>query len=474
MMLKMKTNLSIQLFTFFILVILGTSGYSQPKNFELKVDELLLKQYMAGEPGAVALVAKKGEVIYKKAFGMANMELDIPMRTDMIFEIGSITKQVTAVAILMLMEEGKLNLEDDITKYIGNYPVHGHKINIHHLLTHTSGLNNYTNIEEWTHLWRQDYTPSEFIDIIKKFPMDFTPGEKWNYSNTAYFILGYIIEKASGIPYPQFIQEKIFAPLGMKNSMYGSHSKIIKNRASGYQKTDSLVNAEYLSMTQPYAAGALMSTVEDLYIWNKAVQSYKLIKEETTKKAFTNYTLNNGDPINYGYGWKLSEINGSPTVEHSGGIFGYLTNGIYLPNEDVYVIILSNSGNNSPINVSTKIAALAIGKPYSEKRIEVGNEKLKELTGVYVSKDKDLIFTVIDGQLYLKRDQRNKFKLFPESETKFYFENGIITVEFIRNTSGEVIEAVIQNRESKEKALKTDKTIPVQDDIKQENKSISK
>ena len=312
-----------------LLTVASMTGFAQ--KLDKTLDAMIRKEYPADKPGATVLVAKEGEVLYYKAFGMANMELDVPMKPEMIFEIGSITKQFTAVCILMLMEEGKLSLDDDITKFIEDYPTHGHTITIHHLLTHTSGVKSYTEVAEIWERVRLDHSPEELIDIFKNQPMDFSPGEKYMYNNSAYFILGYIIEKVSEISYPEFIEKNIFEPLGMNNSYYGSKISIIKNRAYGYQKQDdSFANAEYFSHTNSFAAGSIMSTVDDMFIWNIAINEYKIVSKESLDKAYTNYTLNNGDPINYGYGWSLSEINGSPTLEHGGGIFGYLTNGIYL------------------------------------------------------------------------------------------------------------------------------------------------
>src|SRR6056297_876104 len=303
-----------------LLILLGVGTVATCQKPETQFEEIIKEKYKADEPGAAVLVAKNDDVIYRKAFGMADLELDVKMKSEMVFEIGSVTKQFTAISILMLMEEDKLSLEDDITKYIEDYPTHGHTITIHHLLTHTSGIKSYTSMKEWQEKWRKDYEPKEFIDFFKYEPMNFAPGEEFSYNNSAYFLLGYIIEKVSGKTYPEFIEQNIFKPLEMNNSYYGSQKKIIENRAPGYQKKDEFVNAEYLSLTQPYSAGSIMSTVNDLYKWHKALHDYKLVEKETLEKAFSNYTLNNGEKINYGYGWFINEINGSSTIEHGGGI----------------------------------------------------------------------------------------------------------------------------------------------------------
>ncbi|MBL7858988.1 MAG: serine hydrolase [Cyclobacteriaceae bacterium] len=445
-----------------LIILLFISAMATGQNLNAELDALLTKTYKSGEPGATALVAKAGKPIFRQAYGMANLEHNVVMSPEHVFEIGSITKQFTAVGILMLLEQGKLALEDPITKFITGYPTHGHTITIHHLLTHTSGIKSYTSMERWTKLWRNDMTPLEMIDLFKNEPMDFAPGEKWEYNNSAYFMLGYIIEKASGIPYPEFLEKNIFIPLGMKNSYYGSQSAIIKNRAQGYQKKEGYVNAEYLSLTQPYAAGSIMSNVDDLLTWQLALQSGKLVKKETLQKAFTNYKLNNGKPTNYGYGWGLSEINGSATLEHSGGIFGYTTNAVYLPKEDVFVVVFSNCDCNPPGDVSTRMAALAIGKPYPEPiaKIKLEDAYAKSLTGVYDFEDGTTrVITFDNGQFYSQRMGSQKFKIFPQDKTNFAFENSLSTFQFITDKTG-VKEILFKNRIDITKGVKTNKPIP--------------
>ena len=444
-----------------ILFFISTSAISQ--NLTVEVDALMKAEYKPDQPGAVALIAKGGKTIYRKAFGVANLEHTVAMTPDHVFEIGSITKQFTAVSVLMLMEQGKLSLEDPITKFIENYPMHGHTITVHHLLTHTSGIKSYTGMERWTKLWRNEMTPLEMIDLFKSEPMDFAPGEKWLYNNSAYFMLGYIIEKASGMTYPEFLEKNIFTPLGMKNSYYGSQSKIIKNRAQGYQKNEAYINAEYLSLTQPYAAGSIMSNVDDLLTWQLANQQNKLVKKETLQKAFTNYKLNNGTLTNYGYGWGLNEINGSATIEHSGGIFGYSTNAIYLPKEDVFVVVFDNCDCYNPGEVSTRIAAFAIGKPYPEAvaKIKLEDGYIKSLTGVYEFEGgTSRIVTQDKEQLYSQRTGGSKFKIFPQDKANFVFEDGLTSLQFVVDKEGVVKELLFKNRIDVTKGVKSDKPIP--------------
>ena len=302
-----------------IIAVLFSSGlFSQ--GIEEQFDTLLMKKFNTDEPGGTVLVVKKGEVIYRKAFGKANLELDVDMKPEYIFRIGSITKQFTACAILKLAEEGKLSLQDDITKHIKDYPSHGHTITIEHLLTHTSGIKSYTGMDEWTsEVRKKDYSPKELIDFFKNEPMDFAPGEEFRYNNSAYFLLGYLIEILSGTAYEAYIDSVFFQPLDMHNSLYGNTSRIIKNRALGYQKNeDDFENADFLSMTQPYSAGSILSNVDDLFSWYDAVMKYQIVSKESLTKAHTASTLNNGKTTGYGYGWFIGNIQGSPMIQHGG------------------------------------------------------------------------------------------------------------------------------------------------------------
>jgi len=285
-----QTLLQTVLFACFILLSFNTAAQS----IEQQVDAILNEQYEHNGPGATALIYKNGDVIYRKGFGYANLELDVKMNPNHVFEIGSITKQFTAIAILMLEEQGKLKVDDDITTFIPDYPTHGNTITVHHLLNHTSGIKSYTAMKSFREKARVDMTPTELIDVFKNEPMDFNPGEQYRYNNSGYIILGHIIEVVTGASYEDFVQKNFFDKLGMSNSYYGSHQKLIKNRAYGYQDRDGYVNADYLSMTLPYAAGSLMSNVDDLLKWQKALNTYQLISKATYEKAINGSSLNNG------------------------------------------------------------------------------------------------------------------------------------------------------------------------------------
>jgi CubicO group peptidase (beta-lactamase class C family) len=411
-------------------------------------DKILNDQFKPDGTGCAALVAKESQVIYRKGFGLADLELNVPMRPEMVFRIGSITKQFTAIAILQLMEQGKLSLQDEITSYIPDYPMHGHSITIEHLLTHTSGIKSYTNVPMFREMIRTDMKPEEIIEKNKALPMEFAPGTKWNYNNSGYIMLGYIIEKVSGKTYAEYLQENFFTPLGMTSSYYGDDTKIIKNRASGYQPGEGgTVNADYLSMTLPYAAGSIMSTVDDLYKWNRALHSYKLVRKETLDMAHTSYKLADGKPVGYGYGWSLSELQGSRSIEHGGGINGYLSYALYLPEEDLFVALLSNSNGQAPEFSSLKMAAIAIGKPLKTTELKLDEAALNEYQGIYVNEaGKEARIVLNEGKLSAVRPGGSRRIMIPVERDMFLIENSFTSVKFSRDAAGKLILATFDDR----------------------------
>jgi CubicO group peptidase (beta-lactamase class C family) len=437
--------------TRFIPILLAVITLSLPVNAQRattheaelvrEFDRLMTGQFNAEGPGAAALVAKSGSVIYKKAFGMADLELNVEMQPDMIFRIGSLTKQFTAVAILQLVEKGVISLDDEITKYIDDYPTMGHKITIEHLLTHTSGIRSYTSMRSWDPVMRKRHmTPKALIDFFKNEPMDFDPGTAYRYNNSGYVLLGYIIEKVSGLSYADHITESIFKPAGMGNSFYDNTSTIIPNRAKGYQPGEGgIVNADYLSMTQPYAAGSIISTVEDLYKWNRALHSYSLIGKASIDKAYTSFKLNDGGETGYGYGWQLGNIRGTRAIEHGGGINGFLSYAVYLPDSDIFVAVLSNCNCNPPELVTARLAAAALGNPYPDEEIATDQALMNDYAGVYLNSEGLEREITYDGKsIYSQVRDSRRFRIVPYSTDKFMIENSLTLVHFERDTEGRI------------------------------------
>ncbi len=344
-----------------LLLMALTPLLASAQKLEDQIDSLLAKVFKdKNGPGAAFLVAKNGKPIYRKAFGKANIELDVDLTPDYVFQLGSMTKQFTAVAILQLAEQGKLKLDIPITNYIPHYPG-GDKITIHHLLTHTAGIKDFTQMKSLNSIAQKDLSPKEMVDFFKNEPADFAPGTQFSYNNSGYVVLGYIIEIVSGETYENYIQKHIFDKAGMGHSRYASDVALIHKRAYGYRKKgEAYFNKPYISFSIPFSSGALMSTVDDMLLWQNALNQNLLLNASSTNLAFSKYKLNNGEALAYGYGWHLKSINGVPTREHGGSVFGFKTMGVYIPGKDIYVIGLSNCECNSPTQVTRDIATLAL------------------------------------------------------------------------------------------------------------------
>jgi CubicO group peptidase (beta-lactamase class C family) len=403
------------------------------KNIEANIDAIFNRAYPANSPGATVLIAKDDKIIYRKAFGMANLELNVPMKPESVFKLASITKQFTSVAILILMEQGKLSLQDPLSKYIADFP-RGNEITLHHLLNHTSGIKDYTRIPELRSKTRLDMSPEELISTFKNLPLEFNPNEKYDYNNSGYVLLGYIIEQLSGMSYGDFIEKNIFDKLGMKNSYYADTYKIIPNRACGYQLyEDDYENAEYMSPTFPYSAGSLMSTVDDMFLWYKAIHQNTLISEKSKQLAFTNHTLTDGKHNNYGYGWFINELAGMKTLEHTGGINGFSTSGIYVPDKNCYAIVLTNlDDGKGPETHNLKAVSLLLGRPIVDKvAVKLSEKQLKKWIGAYQFEDVIRFITYDNGVLYSMREGSRPIKLIPLSENEFIFEDLATTYNFL-------------------------------------------
>lgn len=275
-------------------------------------------------PGVAVLVVHNGQVVFRKAYGYADLELRVPMRPEHVFRIASITKQFTAVAILQLAEAGKLSLDDDITRHLPDYPTHGRRITLTHLLTHTSGVPSYTDIRGWSETLRQDRTVAQLLAVAKDSPLEFEPGRDWRYSNTNYALLGAVIEKTSGQAYGDYLRDHLFIPSGMESTTYDSAMRLIPGRVRGYSRTaGGWANAEYVSPTLPYAAGGLLSNVDDLWKWEQALASGKLIAPELLAKARSEHHLADGRGAGYGFGWQVGTLDGHATAEHGGRAHGF-------------------------------------------------------------------------------------------------------------------------------------------------------
>lgn len=306
------------------------------------------------------MVSSGGKPIYKKAFGLANLELQVPLNPEHVFQIGSMTKQFTAVGILLLAQDGLLSVEDPISEYIPDYP-NGNQITIHHLLSHTSGIKDFTRMKSLSTISNTKMEPEELVNFFKNEPRDFSPGERFEYNNSGYVILGYLIELVSGKSYAEFVKTRMFDPIGMTHSYFATDRFLIPGRADGYHLKDTgYVNRTVIDFSVPFSSGSLMSNLSDLLKWQGALNGNTLLNEHFKNLAFSPKKLANGEEITYGYGWHIRKLRDIPSREHGGSIFGFKSMGVYLPTLDMYVVGLTNCDCISPTQLTLDIAELVI------------------------------------------------------------------------------------------------------------------
>jgi len=420
------------------------------RNLTNSVDSLIATQFRPNEPGISVLIANKNDVVYKKAFGSANIELNVPMQPDMVFRIGSITKQFTAIGILQLIEQRKIFLQDSIQKYIPTFPSKGYTITIENLLTHTSGIPDYSNADTTNNpfIERHDFTPEQLIRYFDYMPLEFKPGTKYNYSNSGYVLLAYIIQQISHKDYHEYIKENVINRAGLQHTLFANEHTIIPNRVEGYTRDKGFFeNREYQTSSLAFGCGDLMSTTEDLYQWNKALTAYKLVSKEMLQKAFTPYKLSDGSYTNYGYGWFIDNF-GIKRIHHEGQVSGFTALEAYYPDNGTYVSILTNqlSGEDATdfsdkrFRLFDKIFSLALGKQL-DKEVTLSDSLLDKYVGVYSALPKKIDKATIyknNGKLYMDLSNRTgKHMLMqPLSDTEFLLPD----VKRIRTTLKFIIE----------------------------------
>jgi CubicO group peptidase (beta-lactamase class C family) len=413
------------------------------KDLAFRLHATLAPYFPPDAPGAAVIVVKDGKTLLRQAYGMADVGKGVKMTPDMVLRIGSMTKQFTASGILLLADEGKLSIQDEITKYLPDYPTQGRKITIEHLLTHTSGIVSYTGKPGFPQRAPQDTSVAATIDSFKDDPLQFEPGTQWRYNNSGYYLLGAIIEKVSGMPYHQFVQERIFVPLGMRHTAYEGHERGQWPGAAGHSPLEKGFGpARQLGKNQSYAAGELVSTVDDLATWDAAIAAGKLLKPATWQRAFTSYRLADGKDSHYGYGWEMSLVQGEPAIGHSGSTRGFRSYGLRIPGKGVYVAVLTNSdaGTVVPDVVTRRAAAVAIGKPFPEFReVVLDAAGLDAVAGEYTfDKDTRRVFRRDGEFLSLLRPGRGPLVLKAMSPDTFFVPDTVDWFVFQRDAAGKV------------------------------------
>ncbi|HEY0431989.1 MAG TPA: serine hydrolase domain-containing protein, partial [Pyrinomonadaceae bacterium] len=375
---------------FISLVVFQATIYAQDK--APKIDALMSLYHKYQQFNGAVLVADNGSVIYKKGFGPANMEWNIPNEPNTKFRLGSITKQFTAALILQLVEQGKVKLDGKVSDYLPDYRKDtGARMTIHHLLSHTSGVPNYTAQPGFfQNVSRNPYKVDDFVKQYASGDLEFEPGAKFNYSNSGYFLLGNIIEKVTGKPYEQVLKENILDPVGMKNTGYDHYGTILNKRASGYVKTQNgYENAPYLDMTIPYAAGSLYSTVEDLFLWDQALYGEKVLSAASKELMFKPNLRDYG----YGFGIRNASLGPKklevPVIEHNGGINGFNTTILRLVGDKRLIVLLDNTSQGRYLDsIALGITNILYEQPYDSPKQSIAEALLKTVN------DKDVATAV--------------------------------------------------------------------------------
>jgi len=422
----------------FLLIFLPWLGYFSFAQQGDKLDTLISAYAKLYKFNGSALVAKNGIILLNKGYGYRNAEKKVANNEQTIFQLGSITKQFTSAVILKLQEEKKLSVSDKLSKYFPGYPK-GDSITIEHLLTHTSGIHNYTN--DGNFMANEITKPAsreKMIALFRDKPLDFSPGTSWNYSNSGYSLLGYIIEAVTKKPYYQAVRKYIFTPLHMTHSGFDFTHLKKNEKATGYfiLNEKKATTAPVVDSSVSFSAGAIYSTIGDLYLWHKALQKNSVLSKAQQEKAYT--------PVknNYGYGWGIDSIEGKRRVSHGGGIHGFVTEISRVPEDDVCVILLSNV--SEPLgDITESIFAILYGKGYvlPKERIvmKLPQEKLKQYEGEYeLNKDLHVIINLKDGELVAAPTGQRTEILYAEKDDFFFLQSQDIQLEFTRNEKKEI------------------------------------
>ena len=409
-----------------------------------RMDQVIQSYVDSNQFMGAVLVARGDEVLLSKGYGFANLEWKIPNTPETKFRLGSITKQFTAASVLLLEERGKLRIEDPISKYLPDIPESWSTITIFHLLTHTSGIPNFTSLPDYAGSKGTATSPEQRIARLRDQPLDFDPGTKWAYSNSGYVVLGEIIQEVSGVPYAQFVRDNILTPIGMNDSGYDSNAAIIARRASGYRtgKKGTLLNADYIDMSVPFAAGALYSTTEDLLKWEIELFAGKVVTAASLTKMTTPFMGN------YAFGVFVEQRGERKCIWHNGGIDGFSTDLHYWPDQRITVVVLANEESSARTDIAAKLDDLAQGRtvslPSERKEISLPRNLLRQYVGTYQASDGMRMMVTQEGSHLISQiSGQAKVPIYPESRDRFFWKVADAEAEFARDAHGKVKSVVI-------------------------------
>ncbi len=440
----------------FILLTLARPAASQDvARMEQVVQDAVAKKTFMG----AVLVARGSDVLLSKGYGFANIEWEILNAPSTKFRLGSITKQFTAASILLLEERGMLNVDERVKTYLPDVPASWDRITVRNLLTHTGGIPNFTALPTYREMQVSPTSPDKIIAVVRDKPLDFEAGEKMSYSNSGYIVLGAIIEKVTAGSYAEFVQKNLFTPLGMSDSGYDSNTAIIPRRAAGYMPTlNGPLNAGYIHMSVPHAAGALYSTTLDLLKWERALFGGKVVSAASLQKMTTPFKND------YGFGLAIRSVDGRTVIAHDGGIDGFNTHMAYYPDSKVTVIVLSNLNGQAPAQIGASLERLAHGdslsQPTERKEITLPESTLRKYVGTYeLAPGANLMVTLEDGRLVAQLTNQGKVLIYAEAENKFFYRVVDAQLDFAVDPGGKVTSATLHQNGRDITAMKISDTV---------------
>ncbi|HVQ10131.1 MAG TPA: serine hydrolase domain-containing protein [Allosphingosinicella sp.] len=406
-----------------------------PADLRARADAIVAAAFPADGPGGAVIISRGGETIYRAGRGLADVEARRPATPDSVFRLGSLTKQFTAAVVLQLVQEGRIALDDPVSRFFPDYPQPGAAATVRQLLNHTSGIQSYTGIPGWMveENTNRPYTTAEMIALFRDRPSPTPPGQAWAYNNSGYVLLGAIVEKVTGRPWHRAVAERIAGPLHLATIGYGVDRESGPAMARGYTQADGQVRpAQRIHMSVPHAAGALVGTVDDLARWSQALHHARVVSPALYTAMTSPTVLPEGRSQAYGFGLRIGEERGRATIEHGGGIFGFNTYATYIPSDDLFVAVLANSDApaSPPGLITARLIALALGDPYPEfTRAEVDPRTLAPLFGVYRVGDAGVSrrFFARDGKLYTTRDGGADLEVFAAGGDLFFYGPSSLT-----------------------------------------------
>ena len=398
--------------------------------------------FFAGQqPGGVVLVTRGDEVLLRRAYGQADIENAVTMRPEAAMRLASVSKQFTAVAVLQLVEAGRLRLDAALGTLDPGLTGPMAAVTVQQLLTHTSGIRNISSIPESRAARRQDTDAASLMGWFQALPLEFAPGTRFRYSNSNYIVLTHLIQHITSQSYADYMQQAIFAPLGMRHTRYDDHRAIIDARARGYRRAQGILqNADFIAMSQPQGAGGLISTVDDLAIWHRALRDNTLVTAALSERATAKTTLADGTPSPYGFGWIIGEVQGARDVEHGGFINGFNSYVVRLSSPDVFATVLTNAEFLDPTQLTVRLAAIAAGTPYGTPVDVVARDTA--WLGRYRFADDDVrVLSQVDGRLQLLRDGEEEVPVTvtPATDGRYYLDGGTDYLQFAQDDTGTVV-----------------------------------